>query len=84
MGATSMSTIKSILEQSFKVGRNTYDGFVITLEDGSTLKLGISDGRRTEVVEGLNEGDVVLIPQIGAAARQSTGSNPFGPNFRRR
>jgi membrane fusion protein, macrolide-specific efflux system len=48
------------------------------------VKLGISDGRRTEVLAGLNEGDVVLIPPIGAVSREPTGTNPFGPNFRRR
>jgi len=45
-----------------------------------TVKLGISDGANTEVVEGLKEGNVVVtgtVTQTTAAAPQPGGS-PFG------
>ena len=44
---------------------------------------GISDGKRTEIVEGVKEGDTVLIPvfTLGPAAQQST--NPLSPQMRR-
>ncbi len=40
------------------------------------VELGLSDGRRTEVVSGLAEGDKVLVPQILKAGK-GTGSNPL-------
>lgn len=45
-----------------------------------TVKLGISDGSQTEVVEGLNEGDVVatsVVSPVATTAAQPGGS-PFG------
>lgn len=45
-----------------------------------TVKLGITDGANTEVIEGLNEGDVVVsgtVTQTAAAPTPPTGS-PFG------
>jgi len=44
---------------------------------------GISDGKRTEVTEGLKEGDALLIPvlAVGAEVRQAT--NPLSPQMRR-
>jgi membrane fusion protein, macrolide-specific efflux system len=47
------------------------------------VQLGVSDGRRTEVLDGLALGDTVLVPQLGAG-KSVTGTNPFGPNMRRR
>ncbi len=47
------------------------------------VELGASDGRRTEVLAGLHEGDKVLAPQIPKSARAS-GSSPFGSPFGRR
>lgn len=47
------------------------------------VELGASDGRRTEVLAGLHEGDKVLAPQIPKGARAS-GSSPFGSPFGRR
>ena len=49
-----------------------------------TVKLGISDGTATEVVEGLKEGDVVatgtVTSQLAAAPAGGTpfGGSPFG------
>lgn len=40
------------------------------------ISIGLSDGKRTEVTEGLSEGDVVLIAQAKAKA---AGVNPFMP-----
>ena len=44
------------------------------------IKAGITDGKRTEVVEGLNEGDTVLIAQLRSKGDAATGpSSPFSP-----
>jgi HlyD family secretion protein len=46
-----------------------------------TIKLGISDGGNTEVVEGLKEGDVVasgVVTQVAAATTPAPGGSPFG------
>jgi macrolide-specific efflux system membrane fusion protein len=47
-----------------------------------TLELGESDGRRTEVLSGLQEGDRVLsLQQLGPRKGQSSGSSPFAPRL---
>ena len=44
-----------------------------------SVKLGISDGLQTEVVEGLNEGDVLVSSMtLGGAAAAAPVNNPFG------
>ncbi|MFL6624568.1 MAG: efflux RND transporter periplasmic adaptor subunit [Sulfurifustis sp.] len=46
------------------------------------VQLGISDGRRTEVLAGLDEGDKVLVPQLlKPGARAASGSSPLGSPF---
>ncbi len=52
-------------------------------QDGSEpterkVELGLSDGRRTEVLAGLAEGDKVLVPQMLKAGK-SSGSSPLTP-----
>lgn len=51
------------------------------------VKLGISDGVSTEVIEGLNEGDIVVTGSAAADASQMPGrpqqGNPFGGGMRR-
>ncbi|HEX7617411.1 MAG TPA: hypothetical protein VF480_01695, partial [Verrucomicrobiae bacterium] len=46
------------------------------------VKTGISDGNSTEIIDGLNEGDTIIIgvilPQAAAAAPPSGGASPFG------
>jgi membrane fusion protein, macrolide-specific efflux system len=49
-----------------------------------SVKTGISDGRRTEVVAGLSEGDAVLVPRLRAGGGPAGGSNPFSPFSQRR
>ena len=51
-----------------------------------TIKTGISDGTFTEVLEGLNEGDLVvtgvnLPASTATTTRPPTGGNPFGGPF---
>jgi HlyD family secretion protein len=52
------------------------------------VKLGISDGVTTEVIEGLNEGDIVVIGSAASDAAQMPGrqqqGNPFGGGGMRR
>lgn len=49
------------------------------------VELGMSDGRRTEVLAGLAEGDTVLVPQMLKAGKASGSSplTPFGGGGRR-
>ncbi|MBT8042952.1 MAG: hypothetical protein KJN98_07260, partial [Pontiella sp.] len=46
------------------------------------VKTGISDGSYTEILEGLAEGDEVLIQKIKISSASSSGgsSNPFMPS----
>jgi HlyD family secretion protein len=61
--------------------------FVAGQPQPTKVKLGISDGIHTEVIEGLKEGDVmvtgVTTPQ-GAETSQRPGSSPFGGGGMRR
>lgn len=53
--------------------------------DRKPVKTGISDGSYTEILEGLAEGDEVLIQKIKiAASKPSTSSSPFTPSMGRR
>jgi HlyD family secretion protein len=51
------------------------------------VKIGISDGKDTEIVDGLKEGDVVVIgvntPAVAANANAARppGASPFGGPF---
>lgn len=47
------------------------------------LKLGLTDGRVSEVIEGVNEGEVVLEKIVVKSGMESAGTNPFGPPQRR-
>jgi macrolide-specific efflux system membrane fusion protein len=48
------------------------------------VTLGLSDGRRSEIAEGLAEGDKVLIAQLGKKSRSNGGSSPLSPMPRKR
>lgn len=48
------------------------------------LKLGLSDGRISEVIEGVNEGDVVLEKVLTSPGAEPASANPFGPPQRRK
>lgn len=50
------------------------------------IKVGVSDGAATEVIEGLNEGDVIVTAAFTAEGQASArpASNPFGGGFPRR
>src|SRR5262249_35292697 len=43
------------------------------------VKTGFSDGRRSEILSGVNEGDGILVPQLKIGERANGGSNPFSP-----
>lgn len=49
-----------------------------------TIQTGLTDGKQSEVVSGLNEGDKILIKTFsaGQVAVSQTGSNPFMPGAR--
>ena len=46
-----------------------------------TVKLGISDGTNTEVLEGLKEGDLVVVGTVSTATSAAAPANPFGSPF---
>ncbi|WP_372845600.1 efflux RND transporter periplasmic adaptor subunit [Pontiella sp.] len=46
-----------------------------------SIKVGVTDGSYTEVVEGLDEGDEVLIPRISLGAKKSSGNSLFSPTM---
>ena len=41
--------------------------------------LGISDGKKTEIVKGLNAGDIIYIQQFKVSDKKSGSSGPFSP-----
>ncbi len=43
------------------------------------IRLGVSDGKLTEVLEGLVEGQTLLIADLKSSAGKTPGSNPFMP-----
>lgn len=48
------------------------------------IEVGLSDGRRTEILTGLNERDPILIAEVRAPQRKdSKGSSPFSPSMGR-
>lgn len=46
--------------------------------EAKTVKLGISDGTNTEVLEGLNEGDIVMTGLVSADTQASGSARPGG------
>jgi hypothetical protein len=59
---------------------NATAGKEIQLAKPLTVKIGATDGAFTEVVEGLNEGDLVIIgqnTQTTAASQVPQGTSPF-------
>lgn len=63
------------------------DGKSIVLKKGDkgpvevAITTGISDGKQTEVLEGLTENDSILIQDYSIGDASSTSSNPFSPKF---
>lgn len=43
------------------------------------ITAGLSDGKKTEVVSGIDENDSILVPRFEIAAESAGGSNPFMP-----
>jgi HlyD family secretion protein len=51
-----------------------------------TVKIGVTDGANTEIVSGLDEGDMLVVGIVEAgssAAASTTTTNPFAPQFPR-
>ena len=48
------------------------------------VKLGISDGKRVQILSGISAGDVVLVSEPTFTDSTSQGSNPFSPFARKR
>lgn len=48
------------------------------------IEFGLSDGKRTEVLSGLAEGDKILVPRLLKPSRTGDRSSPLAPQQRRR
>lgn len=48
------------------------------------VETGITDGKKTEIVAGLNEGDKILVQEYKVKEQSTKGSNPFSPMGRAR
>lgn len=46
------------------------------------IQVGLSDGKRVEVVSGVSADDIVLAPKLKTGKRAAPGSNPFSPTRR--
>jgi HlyD family secretion protein len=58
------------------VGSNAADAHIMPL----TVKVGITDGLNTELLDTLNEGDILVTSvSTSTAANAASGSNPFAP-----
>ena len=72
-----MSSVRNV----YVVGSTNADAML----EARQVKIGISDTAMTEVLEGLKEGELVVVGETGEAARPPGGapSNPFGGGGRR-
>lgn len=43
------------------------------------VETGMSDGKKTEIISGLAEGDKILVPQFKLKDKRTSGANPFSP-----
>ncbi|WP_413560661.1 efflux RND transporter periplasmic adaptor subunit [Bdellovibrio sp. HCB209] len=43
------------------------------------VKVGITDGKSTEILEGADEGEVAMVPEVKLSSGGHQGSNPFSP-----
>lgn len=43
------------------------------------VKVGITDGKSTEILEGADEGEVAMVPEVKLSSGGPQGSNPFSP-----
>jgi macrolide-specific efflux system membrane fusion protein len=43
------------------------------------LQIGLNDGKKMEVVAGLNESDIIMVPQINFDSLKGKNGNPFSP-----
>jgi macrolide-specific efflux system membrane fusion protein len=45
----------------------------------ATIQIGLNDGKKMEVLSGLNETDVIMVPQINFDGLKGKNTNPFSP-----
>ena len=43
------------------------------------IEVGLSDGKKVEVISGLNEGDTILLASLSSFGKEDKGSSPFSP-----
>ncbi len=66
---------------SRKAGKTSVSVARLTGNEDREVKLGISDGIRTEVISGLNEGEEVVLRKTAADSRWSSQQQNRGPNI---
>lgn len=72
-----------IPSEAIKVEKKSY--VLVPTKDGPQkrfIETGISDGKNTEVLSGLNEGDKILVQGLVLPEAAEGGFNPFGPSRR--
>jgi HlyD family secretion protein len=76
---------RSPMRTIYVPGEKGPDGAKSEIAKPVQIRTGISDGLSTEVVEGLKEGDLVIVGQTvtASASSQSAPANPFGGGGRR-
>lgn len=52
--------------------------------DAKSVEIGATDGKRVEVVQGVSEGDTVLVPEVNMSQPGASGGSPFSPMGQRR
>ncbi|MDZ8118926.1 efflux RND transporter periplasmic adaptor subunit [Pontiella agarivorans] len=77
-GAARRSAGGSSVESYVLVASNNPDE-----PEKKTIKVGVSDGSYTEILEGLEEGDEVLIKQVSLGSKKSGGGSLFSPTMGR-
>jgi macrolide-specific efflux system membrane fusion protein len=43
------------------------------------VKVGITDGKLTEILEGADEGEIAMVQEVKLSSGGKQGSNPFSP-----
>lgn len=80
----SKEDVITVPNDALRVQESKYSVMVKTAEQQASsersVEVGITDGKRTEILGGLSEGEVILVAEIKAQkGKPSQGINPFAP-----
>jgi macrolide-specific efflux system membrane fusion protein len=81
---TSRDEVLTVPNEVLKTQENTYS--VLVKANGEKgfverpVEVGITDGKKTEILKGLSDGETILVAELKAPRSKSEGNrNPFGP-----